>query len=202
MTWLAVAVPALVAAVVLTAWPYEAWARAGRLGRRSDGSRSRRRRSIERSRRRRSVVRGGVLPVVAAALVGGAAYALHEWVPWSATAAVFGTADPETDLVARSLFERVEDRARAAAEETANALPDPFRVPGEIGVRDWFFEHFPLHPILLVFLAAAFWRIARWVVAERERYLRGLRRRMRGYQRRDLDRLRQAADARGPAPPA
>ena len=202
MIWLAVAFPALVAAFVLTAWPYESWRRAGRLARRSDGSVSRRRRSIERSRRRRVVVRGGVLPVAVAALVGGAAYALHEWAPWSATAAVFGTADPETDLVARSLFDQVEERARAAAEETANALPDPFRVPGKVGVRDWFFEHFPLHPILLVFLAAAFWRACRWVVAERVRYLGGLRRRMRGYQKRDLERLRRTTEARDATPPA
>ena len=75
-------------------------------------------------------------------------------------------------------------------------------MPGKVGVRDWFFEHFPLHPILLVFLAAAFWRACRWVVAERVRYLGGLRRRMRGYQRRDLERLRRTTEAPDATPPA
>ena len=200
MIWLAAALPALVLAVVFTAWPYEAWRRAGRLARRSDGSISRPRRSVERSRRWRVVVRGAVLPVVLAAVVGGAGYALHAWAPWSATAAVFGTATPETDLVAQSLFDEVEARGRAAAEETANALPNRLRVPGRIGVRDWFFEHFPLHPLLVVFSGAAFWWLSRWVVAERVRYLRGLRSRMRAYQRHDLRRLQHRAENAAPPP--
>lgn len=199
MTWIAVAVPALAVAFVLTAWPYEAWVRAGRLARRADGSTSARRRATERLERRRVLVRGAVFPVVAAVLVGGAGVALHEWVPWRATAVVFGTATPETDLVARSLFEDVEARAREAAEQTANRLPDELRVPGRIGVRDWLFQHFPLHPIWLAFVAVALGWLGRWVVAERARYLRGLRSRMRAYQRHDLRRLRRPADA---APPA
>ena len=189
MTVLALMVPVAVALAVAVAWPYAAFRRAGRLGRRSDGSRSARRRSVERSRRWRAVARGALLPVAAAGLLGGAAYALHEWTPWSATAAVFGTATPETDLLAQSLFDEVERRGREQAEEAANALPSEFRVPGRIGVRDWFFEHFPLHPLLAVFLTAAVWWLCRRVVAERRRYLDGLGRRMRAYQRRDLDRL-------------
>ncbi|MDT7856841.1 hypothetical protein RQM47_09330 [Rubrivirga sp. S365] len=199
MTWIAVAVPVLVVAFVLTAWPHEAWVRAGRLARRADGSTSARRQATERSERRRVLVRGVVFPVVAAFLVGGAGVALHEWVPWSATAAIFGTATPETDLVARSLFEDVEARAREAAEQAANRVPDEFRVPGQIGVREWLFQHFPLHPIWLAFVAAAVVWLVRWVLAERARYLRGLRSRMRAYQRHDLRRLRRPADA---APPA
>ena len=200
MTWLALAAPALVLAFVLTAWPYAEWRRAGRLGRRPDGSTSRRRRATERSRRRQLLARAGVLPVAAAALVGGAFWALHTWTPWSAAAAVFGTAHPETDLLAWSLVERVEERARAAADETAVALPDRLRVPGKIGVRNWLFEHFPLHPLAVVFAAFAGWRLVRWSLAERRRYLDGLGRRMRAYQRHDLRTLR---GLRGPsAPPA
>ena len=189
MIWLSAAVPAAVALAVLTAWPYEAFRRAERLARRADGTVSTRRRAIERSQGARVLLRGALLPVAAAALLGGAAFALHEWAPWSAAAAVFGTADPETDLVARSLIEEVEARGREQAEAAANALPRRFRAPGRVGVRDWFFEHFPLHPLLVVFLGAGAWRLSRWAVAERERYLRGLRRRMRAYQRRDLARL-------------
>lgn len=143
-----------------------------------------------------------MLPVAVATLLGGGAYALHTWAPWSATTAVFGTADPETDLVARSLIESVEERAREQAEETANALPNRLRVPGQIGVRDWFFQHFPLHPILLVFFGAASVWLWRWIVAERERYLRGLRHRMRAYQRRDLERLTHRPRSRSSERPA
>ncbi len=202
MIWLAAAVPALTAVFVLAAWPYHAWGRAGRLAVRADGSLSPRRRTTERSQRWRVVVRGGILPVVVAALLGGVAFAIHAWAPWNAAAAVFGTANPETDLVARSLVERVEARAREAAEETANAVPDAFRVPGQVGVRDWLFEHFPLHPIGLAFLVFAYLRLARWVVVERRRYLDGLGRRMRAYQRQDLRRLRHRDERyRGEAAP-
>lgn len=197
MTWLAIAAPALVLAFVLATWPFAEWARAGRLGHRPDGSTSRRRRTTERSRRRRLLVRAGVGPVAAAALVGGAFWALHAWTPWSAAAAVFGTAHPETDLLAWSLVEQVEERARAAAEETATSLPDGLRVPGKVGVRDWLFEHFPLHPLAVVFTALACWRLVRWSVAERRRYLDGLGRRMRAYHRHDLETL----GLRGPAAP-
>ena len=199
MIWLALAAPALVLALVLTAWPYDAWRRAGRLGRRPDGSTSRRRRATERSRRRRLLVRGAVLPVAAAALLGGSFLALHEWTPWSAAAAVFGTAHPETDLLAWSLVEQVEERARATAEETASALPDGLRVPGKIGVRNWLFEHFPLHPIAVAFVVLACWRLGRWAVAERRRYLASLGRRMRAYQRHDLRTLQRQGRA---APPS
>ena len=199
MTVLALMVPAAVALAVAVAWPYAAFRRAGRLGRRADGSRSARRRAVERSRRWRAVVRGAVLPVAAAAVLGGAAYGLHEWVPWSAAAAVFGTATPETDLLARSLFDEVEQRGREQAEEAANALPSEFRVPGRIGVRDWFFQHFPLHPILATFLVVGAGWLCRRVVSERRRYLAGLGRRMRTYQRRDLDRM--GVRAGRPRPP-
>ena len=200
MTWLAVAASIFVLVFVLVAWPYHAWRRAPRLAVRADGSLSQKRRDVERSKRWRAVLRGAILPLALTAAVGTAGPVMHEWMRWNATQALFGTRTPETDLLARSLYESVEEQAWRAAERAARAIPEKVPIPEDTDLQEWAFQHFPLHPFWVLLLLIAVWWSCRWALVERKRYLSDVGSRMRSYQRRDLKRLGRRRADRSAAP--
>lgn len=183
MIWIAAIPPFLALLVALALAPYEAVARARRLAVRADGSRSQRRADEEGGHLRRALVRGVVGPVAVFALAAAAMVGVHEWVPRSPAAELFGGNTPETAGLSAELVREYEERVRAAERaraERGDAPPPPVVTPGGV-----LLEHFPLHLIFVVAVAAGLWRLHGHVLAVRADYEHGVYRRARRYRRRD-----------------
>lgn len=198
MVWIALGSVGVAALIAATFLPSDAIREARRLALRSDGTTSQTRASIEANHARRAVRNGLVVPLVLMTAVGVGIAAVHELTPWSRAATVFGSNTAETATVSDELVGGVRDgatapdgspagaTARPPAQGTIPSVGTPMDAGHEQTLSNFLLTHWPLHPVFLVLLGLALWRVYRRAASQHRVYMDGVRARQRQYQRRDL----------------
>lgn len=140
------------------------------------------------------------LPVAGLLLLGGAVFVVHAYViPQTNLAEVFGAQHPEVALHALDIEawrEAEREAARLEAERRAQGFAPAFSLSA------FFWEHWPLHPLLVVLFAGlVYWIVARRFVAAARAYRSGVYERRKEYLVREAERSGAADGApQGPAP--